>query len=229
MTRSYLLILIIFLPLAGFSQSVSKNNPLYDYEQTLHFGFTIGTHVPDFRLEFSDEFLNNDTLLRLDVDRQAGFNLGAVINYHVTENFDVRLIPTLTLASRSLVGTYASGREVPKEISSTFVEAPLLLKYKAKRMGNFRFFVLAGAKYNYDFGSEQDVDQGPEEIPQLVQSYFLYEYGLGLDIYFPYFKFTPQVKFARSPTNVLVDNDDPISRSLDGLYPRVTYISFFFE
>lgn len=220
--------LIVFWPLSLFAQG-TKNNPLYDYQQTLHFGFNIGTNIPDFRFEFSDEFLNNDTLLRLDVDKQPGFNLGAVINYHVTENFDVRLLPTLSLVSRTLVARYADGQELSKQVSSTFIETPLVIKYKARRRGNFRFFVMAGGKFNYDFGSEEDVKQGPEQVPQLTQSYFEYEYGLGVDLYFPYFKFTPQVKFSRSTTNVLVDNDDPISRSLDGLYPKMMYISFFFE
>jgi hypothetical protein len=221
--------LLVLLPCLANAQP--KNNPFYDL-QKLHFGFTIGTHLTDFRYELSDEFLNNDTLLRLDVDQSAGFNLGAVMDYHITEELDVRFIPTLTLSSRSMISVFDRGNReqtVSKEVTSTYVEVPLMLKYKSKRLGNFRFFVLGGGKFSYDFGSDEGSEQGPEQIPQLKTITYLYEYGLGVDIYLQYFKFTPQVKFSRSLTNALVDNDDPISRSLEAAYPRFTYISFFFE
>ena len=58
---------------------------------------------------------------------------------------------------------------------------------------------------------------------------FLYEIGLGLDFYLPYFKFSPEIKANFGLRNLIVNDGSIYSRSIREMKTRGFSISFTFE
>lgn len=227
---------VIILALAFFSlistqiKAQTMNNPLYDYEKWIHFGLIIGTNVADFRYEFSDNFYRDDTLLRVNIQRYPGFTLGAIANLHMGEHFDLRLIPTLLLNQRTIHYEFVDGTKEAKEIESVMIEFPLLLKFKSVRHNNVRFYVVGGVKYSYDMASQATAERDPyDPIVALYPDNYYYEFGFGFDLYFPYFKFAPELKLSRGINNLLVDYPSVYTNSFDKLFSNFLFLSFQFE
>ena len=222
------LFLICCLPFIGSSQT--KNNPLYDYNKQIHFGFSIGTNVAGFSHRFSDNFYQNDTLLRIEKRHFPGITLAAISNLHLGEHFDLRFIPSLVLSERAIDYHFVGGRTISKEIESVFIEAPLTLKFKSVRRNNTRFYVIAGGKLSYDMASQASTEQNPfNPFVALKPRSYHYEFGFGFDFYFPYFKFSPELKISRGLNNVLSKDPFVYSNSFKLLRSNVIYLSFHFE
>lgn len=223
-----LILLVTLLPLAALGQT--QNKPLYDYNKPLHFGFSIGTNVSGFSHEFSDDFHQNDTLLSIDKQRTPGLTLGAIANLHMGEHFDLRFIPGLVLTQRNIEYQFEGRPNEVKEIESIFVEAPLSVKFKSVRHQNVRFYVLAGGKISHDMASQEDTEQNPfNPFVAIEPVNYSYEFGIGLDLYFPYFKFSPELKISRGLNNVLVEDNHVYSSSFDALRSNIIFLSFHFE
>jgi hypothetical protein len=74
-----LLILIIILPSKSFCQSQKVQNlPVYDYK-TMHFGFSLGLSINDFRVTRS--YPLSDTVYVVETGKEPGFSLGIVSNF----------------------------------------------------------------------------------------------------------------------------------------------------
>lgn len=226
------IILVLFLTVGSQQQAQgqTKNHPLYDYNQVLHFGFTVGGNLTDVKYELSDDFYRNDSLNSINSQKIPGFTLGIVSNLHVTENFDVRFIPSLSLTERQIDYQFRDGVTKSKKIESVFIEAPLTLKYKSERHHNVRFYVIGGGKYAYDLASEADAEINPFEPIVAVEPHnYYYEFGFGFDLYFEYFKFSPELKLSRGLNNVLADRPSVFSQSFDSFKSTFWLISLQFE
>jgi hypothetical protein len=222
-------LLLLLIP-AGLAFGQGKNNPLYDYNKRLHFGFTIGTNVAGFSHEFSDDFRRNDSLLGIEKQNFPGITLGAIANLHLGEHFDLRLIPTLALSERAVKFRFSDRPNVEKNIESVFIEAPLTFKFKSVRHDNTRFYVIGGGKISYDMSSKANTEQNPfDPFLAVKPRSFYYEFGFGFDFYFPYFKFSPELKISRGLTDVLSKDRFVFSESFSSLRSNVIFLSLHFE
>ena len=80
------------------------NLPNYD-KQTVHFGFILGINSLNFMYRPVDDLRQNDTVLAITPGSGNGFNLGIVGNLHLTDNLDLRFLPTLAFGERKLTYT----------------------------------------------------------------------------------------------------------------------------
>ena len=64
---------------------------------------------------------------------------------------------------------------------------------------------------------------------KLKKSDFCYEAGFGIDIFFPYFKFSIEAKASWGLRDLLVKDKDIFSNSIDKLSSKLFLISFNFE
>src|SRR6185436_6914587 len=105
-------------------------------------------------------------------------------------HFDLRFIPSLAFASRNLryffIYNDTTRGEVLKSIESNYLELPVCLKFKSKRIRNYRVYVLAGVKYTIDMISQASVEAKDKEFVKLRKFDYGYEIGLGFDFYMPY-------------------------------------------
>ncbi len=234
MFKKLLYSLILFLVLKSvYSQNVQvKNMPNYD-RQWWHPGFTLGFNTSDFVVKLGGDLNQADSLYQVTSQSSSGLNLGIVLNLKLHDNFDLRFIPTLTFSARELDYTFAKNgvvdHIVSKNVQSTFADFPLDIKFKSVRINNYRIYVLGGAKYAIDFVSQSKVKDLNKQIVKLQQNDFGWELGVGIDIYFEYFKFSPELKVFHGMRNLLVKENTAYSNYLDGLFSKIFYISFCFE
>ena len=229
----FLIILFITVSIetVNAQRIIVKNQEKYD-KQWVHFGFLLGTNKTNFKVSRTENLLQNDSVLFLSADGQTGFDLGIISNLRIAENFDLRFTPMLAFSQRNMnynMTLKVAGTDVvTKKIESTFIQFPLLVKFKSNRVNNYRFYVLGGAKYMIDLVSQAAVETD-EQLVKLKKYDYGYEIGFGMDLYLPLFKFAPEIKMYQGIPNMLANDNAVYTTSLSGLKSRIWSISFTFE
>ena len=227
------MLLFCFIGNSAMAQKPWVRN-MDDYDSApLHFGFALGINNADFKIKRSGDFKFLDSLYTVNSDAQSGLNLGIITNLRLGNYFDFRFIPALSFASRNLeYNLEVNGVEqkpILKKIESSFIDLPVEIKFKSERVHNYRFYVTGGGKYSIDLVSQEKVKNEDRQLVKLSRADYGYQFGLGMDIYFELFKFSPEIKMYQGINNVLVSDDVIFARSLDRLSSRIFLISFNFE
>lgn len=226
-------LMLIFLLISPESSAQQNSAGGIDYTW-MNFGFALAYNSNSFRIVKKTDFRDRDSLLRVDPVSGPGFNLGPIANLKLTKNMDLRFTPVLSFTERSVAFTYANpDKNIVKPIESTYVDLPLSLKIKSIRHRNVRFFLIGGVKYSLDVVSQkkfndQDLPDEEKKI-KLIKNVYSYEFGCGFDLYYPYFKFSPELKFTNGFNNILVDEKNNYSSVIDQLFSRVFQLTFYFE
>ncbi|RYY30073.1 MAG: PorT family protein [Sphingobacteriaceae bacterium] len=194
---------------------------------------------PDWRTPFFDQGTNRnvtDSLNSISSAGTAGFGLGFLARYSITNNLEIRTIPTLSFTDRVLNYQYRTQDLSPDKmmtVSTTQAEFPLEIKLKSNRIGNFRAYVLGGVKYAYGIGNQSkanEADLAPlDRKLKNVRNFSSYVAGFGFDIYLEYFKLSPEIKISNSFGNVLYPENHPYASPLDKLFLHNVMFSLIFE
>ncbi|MFM9944489.1 MAG: hypothetical protein ACKVQB_04580, partial [Bacteroidia bacterium] len=98
------------------------------------------------------------------------------------------------------------------------------------RHRNFRFYVIGGVGYRYNFTSDAETERSlSKPIVGMTPNTFHYDVGFGLDLYYPYFKFSPEIKISNDIGSSLYKDQYPFTTTLGGLYPKLIQLSLHFE
>lgn len=215
----------------------------------LSFGFTfqyVNTDLkivkkPDWRSPFYDPSTGlkiTDSLNSISSKSSPGFGIGFITRYRLSDHLEARVTPMLVFADRFLEYGYAAPQGgsksniIEKQIQTTMAEVPLSIKLKSDRLGNFRGYLIGGVKYSQLISSKKNTDVNAAPLDKLVKNssgFASYEAGVGCDIYFEYFKLSPEIKISNSFKNVLVPENHPYSRPIDQLFLHSVMISLYFE
>ena len=159
----YILILLLASLSSNAQRLLLKNLTTFD-DKRVHFGFTLGINTTDFGFSYYNVMADNQqfmqsknildvsyienadkTKVRADISTLTpGFTVGIVTNLRLTESFDLRFLPGMSFGERKLVYNipirFAGETTNPAyySIKSTFLDFPLLLKYKSRKMNNQR-------------------------------------------------------------------------------------------
>jgi len=228
------------------------NLPTYDQSQ-YHFGFILGLN----HLLFSIKPVDNLSNIKWDSDQSPdvygdslfvygvtstptpGFSVGILANLRLGTNTDLRFIPSLLFGERILnyeilqyktdTAVKATMFGIQKSITSTIVEFPLEFRYKSKRVNNFRAYVLGGIKYSLDLASQKKESNGITTTAKLNRSDVSLETGVGFEFYTTYFKFGTELKMGYGLTNLIINENNIYSGSIDQIRSKVFLLSFTFE
>ncbi len=208
-------------------------NLIHHDSKKVHFGILLGFNSSRFDVVHSDDFILHDTIKQVISPNTPGFNLGIVSNFKVTRRLDIRVIPTLIFAEKILRITEfrADGdKVVDKTIESVYLDLPIGIKYKSDRFyDNFRFYVMAGGKLDYDLASNSKKRKATDVV-KLGRYDYSAEVGFGFEFYFPLFIFSPEIKLSQGINNVHVPTPNlQYSDVLDKLRSRTITISLQFE
>jgi hypothetical protein len=213
-------------------------------DDDIHYGFTFQYLSSEFKIlkkaawrEPFDPFSQSqlaDSLNSIQSRPSAGFGIGFVGNKRLTANTDLRVTPTLVFSDRTLVYGYAGRDALEKKINATMIDLPVGLKLKSDRRGNFRAYLIGGARYSIDISSKKKTNNELETDPiekfvNNKRSFFSYEAGLGLDLYFEYFKMSPEIKLSYSISDVMKHEATRYATPIDKLMLRHLTFSLFFE
>jgi len=154
---------------------------------------------------------------------------------HMGNHFDLRFIPEISLLDRNVVYNMRYNNntlyKVYKKVESVSLDFPLLLKFKSIRIQNMRFYVIGGAQYSIDLASQAKKQSQSKEVVKLklLRSDVQTQIGAGIDMYMNMFKFAIEFKMSYGMLNLLKNDDNVYTNSIDHLNAKVFHLSFLFE
>ncbi|MCF0189184.1 MAG: PorT family protein [Bacteroidaceae bacterium] len=183
------------------------NRPYID-ERKLHYGFFIGLNTFDFEFD-NTGYVNPLTKEEwyVDVDNHSfGFTVGVVGEWRMHKHFALRTTPTLHLAQRHIAfHEQTTGRDSTQNMKSTCIAVPIDVKITAPRYNNFRPYVLVGVVPMFDLTSHKHDAIRTNAFDLHV------EFGLGCDLYLPFFKLIPELKFSFGLLDLLDKKRDDLT------------------
>lgn len=193
-----------------------QHNPSYD-DRKISYGFSIGLHTSSYQVKYSNKFVTPkyDTVHSVVPQFLPGFSLGFLVNYRITEFLDLRLMPKAGFYSHKLTYYFTNAPAQTQLVETTLVEMPLLLKYKSVRRGNVRMYMVGGITPAFEASGKNDIGNSTAGLSIQKHNVSL-DMGMGFDFYFPFFKFSQEIRFSRGISNMLGSQhtiyQDPISR-----------------
>jgi len=225
------LLVLIGLPFISEGQRFKwarQHNPNYD-SRLISYGFMIGLHTTAYQVAYSDQFVTPklDTVSSVMAEFSPGFSLGFLVNYRINEFLDLRLMPKAGFYTHKLRYTYTDETTDVQFVESTHVELPLLLKYKSMRRGNVRMYMIGGITPGIELSGKNEIKSSSGL--DIRKSNVQLEGGIGFDFYFPLFKFSQEIRFARGIVNMLGDDTSVYSDPLKRLNTNTIAVYFVFQ
>lgn len=223
-------------------------------DQDLHFGFGFQYISSEYKIQrFSNwrepfpEFATdpNKGLKSIRSIQNPGFGIGFVSDLYITPNLNLRFTPAFVFVDRIIDYEFNDGQSYDRKnlkspegftrrtVNSTMFDFPLGLKLKSDRQNNFRAYILAGIKYGIDIGAKKNADdEGDITIQKQLKNnkgILSYDVGIGFDLYFEFFKLSPEIKLSNSIKSILKRENHPYSSPIEKLYLRNFVFSLYFE
>jgi len=233
------IILIILLFVVGFFASAQKeiilNYQEVDYKK-IHFGFTVGFNTMDFKLTPTlDTYGADSAMLVPEINKLVpGFHVAVVSSLKLNEYFDLRFLPGISLGQRNIL-FYDENNKVDSEmkIESTFIDIPIIIKYKANRINNTRPYLIGGLNIRRDMARNKEFNEDEKIYIKLNPLDIYYEIGFGFDFYLAYFKLSTEIKYSVGTFNVVssqASEDFPqYANAIEQMNSRMFMVSFHFE
>lgn len=230
--RNILMLLLGMLCLTQPLRSQFNERPVLNIENKdkkfLNYGYYLGFNQYDFKFDYNN---NTEDIL---VNKTLGFTVGLIGEMRINEFLDVRIEPGLAYNARTLgFPGFTEERDAIREVKSTYINFPVLLKVSTRRLGNFKPFLVGGASASLNLGSnETALDDNASGTFRMTKWVYNYELGFGIDFYLEYFKFSPSIRGVFAITDELVPDNDPNSpwtSNIGGLRTRGLFINFTFE
>ena len=210
-----------------------KKDPVLNLQtedlKLLNWGYYLGLNQYDFQFEYKNN-VGQDIL----VDKSYGFNVGLIGELRINEFLDARFEPGLLYSQRILgFPGFTNEADAIREVRSTYIRFPLLMKASARRFGNWKPFITGGVYASMNLGSKEDsLDDNSSGEFRMKKNVYGYELGFGIDIYTEYFKFSPSIRGVFALSDELVPDNDPNSPwtgNIEGMRTRGFFINFTFE
>lgn len=213
MRRLFISIIVCLLAFNSMhAQERTVQNRPYTDLRTFHFGLHAGFHVQD--LEFinrgpqivTDEDGNTkEHLITCDQDRwDGGFNVGVLGELRLNEHFQFRVAPAMYFGTRHLTFrnfTAATPErsifEETQAIKTAYITSALDLIFGSKRAGNRRPYMMLGLNPMINLSGKDN------DFLKLKRTDLFLETGVGCDMYLPFFKLRPELKFMYGLTDCL--------------------------
>lgn len=218
---------------AQFGTNVFGRDPIINLEnfdkQRVHWGYFLGFNSYGFKFDYINP-------QEVDVIEKSttGFNVGLVGNLRLFEYVDLRFEPGLYYTQRNLTFPgFDNAFDADRQVKSTYIHFPLLLKFSSKRTGNVRPYLVGGVSRTINLSSNYNVKddnlQGRFRMKRWTNNY---EIGFGIDLYFEYFKFSPSIRGVFGLDDELIRDNDPNSPytgNIQGMTTRAVLINFTFH
>ncbi|RKR09711.1 putative protein-translocating porin PorT [Flavobacterium sp. 90] len=240
MKKTVILILLVLLSSKGYSQfakSMFSKDPIINLEnwqkQRLYFGYYLGFNSFDFKFDYKTPVPDD-----IQVKKTTGFNVGVVADLRLQEYINLRFEPGLYYTKRDLYYPHQPGALESfylREVNSTYIHFPLLLKFSSLRTGNIRPYLVGGLSTTLNLSSnaksKDDNFEGKFRVKQWTAAY---EVGFGIDFFSEYFIFSPSIRGMFGINDELIrDNPangpSPWTSNIDSMKSRAILINFTFH
>jgi hypothetical protein len=207
-----------------FTKEKVANNIDNIDKKPLTWGYFLGFNQYDFKFEY------NEDLKDILVDNSFGFHLGLIGDMRINDYFNLRLEPGVFFSTRNMRydESYFEGQDfndsdLLREVKSTYVHIPLLIKASTKRINNFKPFIVGGLSTSINLSSNEN---NPDVDTRLRTNNYHYEVGLGIDLYLYYFKFSPSIRGVFTINNEMVETK---FSAVDAMRSQAVFLNFTFQ
>ncbi len=225
---------LIIIPVLSLSVNAQRNtvvnNPDYDDRKTITYGFSIGIHTSGFQIKYDDAFVGPtfDSIHSIVPIRTPGFSLGFILNMKALQFLDVRVTPKVSFYEYKLKFNFIDGSDLETVVESTMVEVPLLFKYKSERRGNYRMYLVGGVSGGFEASGKNDLEDTSKNL-NITNTNVTFEAGVGIDIYYPLFKFAPELRYSRGLSNAISGQENTFTAGLKRVNTHNVSIFFLFQ
>lgn len=211
---------------------VIQHKPYIDL-RPMHFGIAVGMNLQDIEFETEAPIVS-------DADRwNTGFSVGVLADMRLSNTLNLRIVPTMHFGAKHLTlhkldetDTYGNPRTETQDLKNTYLSVPVDLKFSAQRWNNIRPYMLAGVNGMVNLTNKS------QEIVQLQRTDLMLEVGLGCDLYLPFFKLAPELKFCYGLGNridkshvadIKDDYKKTYANSIKSGHTKMIVLTFYFE
>lgn len=238
--RKIVVLILLILSTSSIAQKANRlfgKDPIINLEnfqkQTLYFGFYLGFNAYDFKIDYKT--VGED----IQVKTSTGFNVGLIADLRLHEHVNLRFEPGLYYTKRDLqypesyFPTTPTYSDKLREVNSTNLHFPLLLKFSSLRTGNVRPYLLGGVSATLNLSSNaKSIDDNYQDRFRVQSWTTNYELGFGIDIFSEYFIFSPSIRGVFGLNDELIrDNnpDSPWTGNIESMTTRAVFINFSFH
>jgi hypothetical protein len=238
--RKIVVIILLIIAVKGQAQKANRlfsRDPIINLEnfqkQQLYFGFYLGFNSYDFKIDYKT--VSED----IQVKTSTGFNVGLVADLKLQEYIRLRFEPGLYYTKRdfhyptSYFPTTPTPSDRLREVNSTYIHFPFLLKFLSLRTGNVRPYLLGGVSATLNLSSNaKSIDDNYENRFRVKPWTTNYELGFGIDVFSEYFIFSPSIRGVFGLNDELIrDNnpDSPWTGNIESIKSRAVFINFTFH
>jgi len=238
--RLLIIICVCSLTVTGLvAQTQRPKNQPYADMRWVHLGFHIGLHTQDLILTNSGAVSPDGDVWFVEIPSYSpGFSVGVMGDLFLNPYMNLRFSPTVHFGDKALTAVtkdYAAdkinGQRLQTFVRSNYLMLPVDVKFSSMRLNNYRPYVLTGVFAAFDMGRKKGE-------PILLKGFdYGVEVGFGCDIYLPFFKLCPEVKFCFGLNDVLEKNrgdlihesDMIMTQALSKATSRMIVFTFNFE
>lgn len=207
------------------------NLPTFD-DRFIHYGYYVGVNSYDFKFLYNENYYELK-FKDIEVQSNTGFNVGLIGDLRINKYINLRIEPGLYYSKRDLIfhkhPLFEDDSDRFREVKSTFIHLPFIVKFSAERINNFRPFLMVGISSDFNLSSNhKNIDDNFSNVFRTEPQNFNYEVGLGFDFYLFYFKFSPSIRGIFSMQNELIPDNviDPSESPWTGIIYKMVSRGF---
>lgn len=232
------ILIVLFTLFVVITQAMAQkrqvqHRPYIDL-RNFHYGFYVGLHDQGLHLRNSGYIVSDtgEQWVGENDQQNMGFNVGILTDWRLNNTFSIRFTPGLYFSSKHIRFNRLDKEEhKTQDMKNCYVALPVYIKTAAPRFNNYRPYILTGVAPMYDLITSNHT---------LIRTHplsFSLELGLGCDLYLPYFKFIPELKFSFGLGNLLNskrkdlrdDKQRIFTQSVSKVTTNMITLSFYFE
>jgi hypothetical protein len=204
-----------------------KHLEYYD-DKPIHYGILFAVPFTHFKLSYNNDFVSADSAFLIQSPTKAAFRMGFTVNAFLNERFDLRTTPSVSLYERQVKFSYPGGIEKTENRESTWIEIPLLLKYKSQRRVNTRMYLIAGMTMGIETNVKRSRGAGSGTLSTKSND-FTVDYGIGYERFFEFFKFAPELRFSHGIGNIFQPSKNALGPGLRRMNTHTVTLYLNFE
>jgi len=229
----YIIIVLFCITTHSQTKGIFSKDPVINLEnfdkQRVHWGYFLGFNIYDFKIDYL-----NTPNVDIAVKRNTGFNVGVVGNLRLHEHIDLRFEPGLYVTQRNLTYSgFTKKLDAEREVRSTYIDFPLLVKFSSLRTGNIRPYLVGGVSATLNLASNsKSIDDNYQQRFRVKPWTQNYQIGFGVDLYLEYFKFSPSIRGVFSMNDELIRDNNPNSPwtgNIKSMQSRGIFVNFTFH
>ncbi|MBR2147446.1 MAG: PorT family protein [Muribaculaceae bacterium] len=217
-------------------------NRQYADMKRIHYGFSVGCNFQDLLITNNGYVGDNgQTWFASIPNHSPGFCVNVLADLRLSNHLNLRFTPGMYFGNKVVKYYNSTPPEDALEpnifkqsqnVKATYIVAPIDLKFSSRRYHNVRPYLTGGAMAIFDLSKER-----PEQL-RFKDFDVMLTVGMGCDIYLPFFKLCPEVKFCFGLSNILEKNRPDLqdntemevfTKSVSKVKNNMVVVTFYFE